>query len=171
MRDDWGGRSAGLRFWAAALLLTAFLSGCASPEIKKKFIRNKPGAAKRPQVYTQKEFVKPYSSVYYYGTHYRHWKLWQEELIKNAEGNTKKRARAAAEAVQNIGQMGRYLKPEKAASLKVYQVELETAVARLSTGGEKAQGKRTLERILRIVQSDYDPKEIAPSILEEDIQL
>ncbi|MBF0253781.1 MAG: hypothetical protein HQL11_01475, partial [Candidatus Omnitrophica bacterium] len=81
------------------MLILVSMAGC-SPALKRKLIRQKDiPASAQPQVYTEKEFIKPYSNEYYYVSHFNAWKVWQEELLKNLDGNAKRNARAADELI------------------------------------------------------------------------
>ena len=50
------------------LALSVGAGGCATA--KKKFTRKKAAVDTRPVVYTEKEYVKPYTNEYYYTTNF-----------------------------------------------------------------------------------------------------
>ena len=97
--------------WMLIATMVATLSGCAT--VKKKFKRRKKQEITRPVVYTEKEFIKPYSNAYYYASHFNMWKVWQEELIKFLDGTAKKRKRAGVEVKNHLADMKSYLVEEK----------------------------------------------------------
>jgi hypothetical protein len=78
-----------LLYGVLALCVLA-VSGCET--LPKKFIRQKPKPAHTASVVyvDQGAFQKKYSNEYYYKTHFTLWKTWQDELLLNLGGNSKK---------------------------------------------------------------------------------
>ena len=151
------------------------LTGCAS--IPKKFIRKKNEPAHIPSViyFQEGPYQKKYSNAYYYKTHFTLWKSWQDELLLQWNGNSKKVARATQEAYSHLTEMNRYLVLEKQNELKPLLDELSEIVKQMNIDAyaESSQsGVRVeLEKIKRIVSNDFYYDKVKDSVLVDDVDL
>jgi hypothetical protein len=153
-----------------ALVLILTISGCASA--KKKFVRKKKTETKSTVMYTEKEFVRPYSNEYYYTQHYNMWRTWHQDLMKFMDGNAKSRERAGDEVLKNLNGMKQYLNEERGDLLQAEIDDVE-ASTRLMSGADsnRARAARSLERSYRIIQSNFETADMKPFILEDKIEL
>ena len=151
------------------------VSGCAS--LPKKFIRKKPEPKHTPSVVfvDQGPYQKKFSNEYYYKTHYTLWKTWQDEILTNLGGNSKKVARSAEEAYSHLEQMGRYLKPEKQAQLKPLIDELGNYMHRFQERGESHSAvmamKSDLDTLRRRVNNDFYYEKVKADLLPDNVDL
>ena len=155
-----------------AIIMIAALGGCAT--VKKKFTRKKKQTVIRPQVYTEKEFVKPYSNHYYYASHFKLWKVWHEDLLKSLDGNEKRRNRAAQEVMGHLVQMKVYLIEPKADEFQAEIDRIAWVVKELKGGKRSANTSRirtTLEKSLRVVRSKYETRDMKEFIKPDEIEL
>jgi len=158
--------------WMLIATMVATLSGCAT--VKKKFKRRKKQEITRPVVYTEKEFIKPYSNAYYYASHFNMWKVWQEELLKFLDGTAKKRKRAAAEVKNHLADMKSYLVEEKAVGLQSEIDKIERAIRQLKAaapGSNVSRIRSALERGLRRIRATYEPRDMKEFIKSDEIEL
>lgn len=158
-----------------AVLGVLTMAGCSS--LPKKFIRKKVKPEHTPSVvYLEKgPYQKKYSNEYYYKTHYTLWKTWQDEMITNIGGNSKKIRRSAQEAYSNLESMSRYLKPEKQAQLKPLLDELKQAMVKLedSTGTRSGSlsDRSDLERLKRLVANDFYYDKVKSDLIPDNVDL
>lgn len=159
-----------------AVLLALQVSGCET--IPKKFIRKKPKPAYTPSVvYTDPgPYQKQYSNEYYYKTHFTMWKSMQDDAINSAvDGNSKKLRRSLEEAYSHLDQMGHYLKEEKAVELDPFKEEIQRNLAVLKNGNpsksREVEMKNDLERMARVVSSNFYFNKVKEGILPDDVNL
>ncbi len=159
------------------VLVTALLgfSGCAS--VQKKFTRKKKEPLHVPTaIYLEGgPFKKKFSNEYYYKSHYTLWKSWHSELIDDIGGNNKKAARSAQEALGNLTELQQYLVPAKQEELKPYLEELTKIKERVeaNTYAESEIGgvHTDLERILRLVSSNFYYNKVKDELVPESVDL
>ena len=156
-----------------AVSLALGAGGCAT--VKKKFTRKTEAVDTRPVVYTEKEYVKPYTSEYYYTNSYNLWKVWQEELIKSiAGGNSKSSARSADEAVARLREMQNYLEEPKRAELGEQIRQIESASADVRQGisaAQMGQVKFVLDKTLRVIKTNFYTDDVKPWLKKDEIVL
>ena len=155
---------------AAALGLS--FAGCAT--VKKKFTRKSTEGPARPVVYTEKEFVKPYTNEYYYTTNFNMWKVWHEELLNSIGSNAKHLERAASETVSRLEAMQGYLEEPKKSELEEqirYVKEAAASVQQGSSTSPEGQARTTLERSLRLIKSKYYVDDVKPWLKKDEITL
>ena len=164
------------KFFYGMLILCVFaLTGCAS--VPKKFIRKKPKPEHTPAVVYVEEgaYQKKYSNEYYYKTHFTLWKTWQDEVMLNLGGNSKKMSRSAQEAYSHLEQMNRYLKPEKQAELKPLLDESKRFMDRFDRGSDSRSAemamKSDLETLRRRVSNDFYYDKVKGDVLPDTVQL
>ena len=151
------------------------LSGCAS--LEKKFTRKTPKPEHTPAVVylEQGPYQKKYSNDYYYKTHYTLWRTWQDEVLNNLGGNSKKLQRSAEEAYSHLESMDRYLKPEKQAQLKPLKDELNGFMTKFQSRGysksEEAVMRTDLERLKRLVSGDFYYDKVKADLLPDTVDL
>jgi hypothetical protein len=152
-----------------------FVMGCSS--LPKKFIRKKPAPEHTPAVVylEQGPYQKKFSNEYYYKTHYTLWKTWQDEILDNLGGNSKKLQRSAEEAYNHLSSMSQYLKPESQAKLAPLVVEQLKLMGRFQDANysksEEASMKSDLERLKRLVANDFYYDKVKDDILPEKVDL
>lgn len=154
------------------VLLALSAGGCAT--VKKKFTRKKEETAARPVVYTEKEYVKPYTNEYYYTNNYNMWKVWHEELLNSIGGNAKHFGRAADEAVARLKEMQGYLEEPKRSELGAQIAQVERAATDIQNGVTDAQGgqaKFTLDKALRVIKANFYTDDVKAWIKKDDIKL
>ena len=158
---------------ALALALALGAGGCAT--VKKKFTRKTTAVETRPSVYTEKEFIKPYTNEYYYTNSYNLWKVWQEELIKSIDGaNSKSSARSADEAVARLKEMQEYLEEPKRGELGEQIRQIQSASADVRQGisaAQMGQVKFVLEKTLRVIKTNFYTDDVKPWLKKDDIAL
>ncbi len=151
------------------------LAGCET--LPKKFVRKKAKPEHTPSVVyvDQGAYQKKYSNEYYYKTHFTLWKTWQDEIMTNLGGNSKKVARSAEEAYSHLEQMNRYLKPEKQAELKPLLDESKRFMDRFDNGSDTRAGalslKSGLETHRRRIANDFYYDKVKDSVLPDTVQL
>ena len=158
-----------------AVLLVTELTGCAT--VQRKFTRKK----KEPKhiaaaVYLEEgPYQKKYSNDYYYKTHFTLWKTWQDELLNQLGGNSKKVARCAQEAYGNLVEINRYLIPEKQAELKPYLDSMTKISQQLEDGtisqSEEGGVKVELEKIKRVVSNNFYFEKVKDKLVSETVDL
>lgn len=161
-----------LKMVVVALVLAVGAGGCAT--VKKKFTRKKGETEVRPVVYTEKEYVKPYTNEYYYTNNYNMWKIWHEELVKSIGGNAKHLERAAAEAVARLKEMQGYLEEPKKAELgeQIAQVEAAAKHVQISAGAAQGgQSATTLDKCYRVIKAKFYTDDVKPWIKKDEIVL
>ena len=156
-------------------ILAAGLVGCSS--LPKKFIRKKKEPAHVAKaIYTQEgTYQKQYSNEYYYKSHFTYWQTWQSEFLSQLGGNNSKVARCAQEALSNLVEMKRYLKPEKQAELDV-QVQVMADINKKMESGyftKSTQGtlRSDLERVQRIVNNNFYFNKVKDDLIPESVQV
>lgn len=157
---------------ALVIVLVTGVTGCAT--VKKKFTRKTDTAPARPVVFTEKEFVKPYTNEYYYTNNYNLWKVWHEELLNSIGGNTKHLNRSGEEAIARLKEMQGYLEEPKRAELGEQVVQIERAVDDLNRGANDSQGgqaKFLLDKTYRIIKANFYTDDVKPWIKKDDIVL
>ena len=155
--------------------LAVSMPGCAN--VSKKFIHQKP----KPEhttavVYIEKgPYLKKFSNEYYYKMHYSLWKTWQDEILDNLGGNSKKLQRSAEEAVSNLDQMGQYLNAKKQTELKAVAEELTRFTDKIGTGGgshsEQMNMRSDLERLKRKVANNFNYERVKEDLLPDNVDL
>lgn len=155
---------------AGVLLLGG--AGCATA--KKKFTRKSKSGPVRPVIFTDKEFVKPYTNEYYYTNNFNLWKVWHEELVNSIGGNAKHLSRSADEAVARLKEMQGYLEEPKRTELGEQISQVERAAADLSRGANDAQGGQAsflLDKTYRMIKTNFYTDDVKPWIKKDDIVL
>jgi hypothetical protein len=153
-----------------AMALTA--GGCAT--VKRKFTRKSTQGPARPVVYTEKEYIKPYTNEYYYTNNFNMWKVWQEELLGAIGGNSKHIERSGQEAVARLKEMQGYLIEPKASELgeQIAQVDGAARVLqRISSNTNAGDAKFTLEKTLRVIKSKFYTDDVKLWIKKDEIKL
>ncbi len=160
-----------LRMIVVALALTLGAGGCAAA--KKKFTRKKGPTDVRPVVYTEKEYVKPYTNEYYYTNNYNMWKVWHEELVKTSNVNAKHLSRSASEAISRLKEMQNYLEEPKKAELGEQIRQLEGTLVDIERGADVRTGQTrfVLDKTLRVIKSGFYTDDVKPWIKKDDIVL
>ena len=159
------------------LVYFLLLSLTSCETLPKKFIRKKVKPEHIPSVvYVEKgPYQKKYSNEYYYKIHFTLWKTWQDEILLNLTGNSKKVARSADEAVSHLEQMSHYLKPEKQAELQPLLEEMKRVLARFESGsGSRSESdsmKSDLERLKRLIDNDFYYDKVKGDILPDAVEL
>ena len=159
----------------AAFFLILSLSGCET--LPRKFIRKKPKPEHTPSVvYIEKgAYQKKFSNEYYYKTHFTLWKTWEDEILSNLGGNSKKVSRAMEEGYSHLDQMSRYLKPEKQAALKPFLEETKRMLDRYRNGNDSRSAilsmKNDFERLKRLISNDFYYDKVKADILPESVDL
>ena len=162
---------------AGVLALTSALAGGAAgcATVKKKFTRKTDAAPARPVVYTEKEYVKPYTNEYYYTNNFNLWKVWQEEIVKSADGtNAKHLKRSLDEAISRLKEMQSYLEEPKRSELGAQIDQLERAAADLGQGSANppgSQSKFVLDKTLRVIKANFYTDDVKPWIKKDEIVL
>lgn len=155
-----------------ALALALGAGGCAT--VKKKFTRKKEVVDVRPVVYTEKDYVKPYTSEYYYTNNFNMWKVWHEELIRSMGANSKQVRRAADETVARLKEMQNYLEEPKRTELGAQIQQVERAVQSIDSGAGTSQGgqaKFILDRTLRVIKANFYADDVKAWIKKDEIVL
>src|SRR3989338_7017714 len=157
------------------LTLAMDLAGCAT--VQRKFTRKK----KEPKhiaaaVYLEEgPYQKKYSNDYYYKIHFTLWKTWQDELLDQLGGNSKKVARCAQEAYGHLVELNRYLIPEKQAELKPYLDSMTKLSSRLEDGtitqSEEGGVRVELEKIKRVVSNNFYFDKVKNKLISETVDL
>ena len=164
------------KFFVGMLVLCVMaLAGCET--LPKKFIRKKPKPEHTPSVVyvEQGTYQKKFSNEYYYKTHFTLWKTWQDEVMLNLGGNSKKMARAAEEAYSHLEQMNRYLKPEKQADLKPLLDESKRYMDRFDSASDSRTAvmamKSDLETLRRRISNDFYYDKVKAGVLPDTVDL
>ncbi len=162
----------GITLIAVLVLSTA---GCAS--FQKKFTRKK----KEPKhvataIYLQEEnYQKKYSNEYYYKTHFTYWQTWHSDLLNQLGGNSKKVSRCVQEALSNLVEMKRYLKPEKQAPLEEQIQSLSDIAKKLDSGyySKSSEGsvRSELEKIQRIVNNNFYFNKVKEDLVPDTVAI
>jgi len=142
--------------WVIIALLSVSMSGCAS--LQKKFTRKKEPRTVQPVIYTEKEYVKPYSNKYYYQTHHSQWRTWHSELLKSLGGNVKRERRSISEAIGQLDQMLKYIHEphrEELASEIQNMKQIEARLSVLPGHGREVNLKRKIEKSYRNINSRF----------------
>ena len=167
-----------MRKWVGFFLVFILMmnaAGCAS--VQKKFTRKKKEPGHIPAVVYLQEgpYQKKYSNVYYYKTHFTFWKSWQDELINQLGGNSKKVSRAAEEALGHLQEMNQYLSAAKQEELKSQMDALAKIAQRIGSGGypdSELGGIRVeLEKIRRIVSNNFYYDKVKNDLLSDSVDL
>ncbi len=151
------------------------LSGCET--LPKKFIRKKPKPEHTPSVVyiEQGPYQKKFSNEYYYKTHFTLWKTWQDEILSNLGGNSKKVTRAMEEGYSHLDQMNRYLKPGKQTELKPLLDETKQTMDKYKSGNDSRSAvlsmKSDFERLKRLISNDFYYDKVKADILPESVDL
>ena len=162
-------------FYGMLVLCVMALAGCET--LPKKFIRKKPKPEHTPSVVyvDQGPYQKKFSNEYYYKTHFTLWKTWQDEVLLNLGGNSKKVARSAEEAYSHLDQMSRYLKPEKQAELKPLLEESKRFMDRFDGGSDSRTAamamKSDLDTLRRRISNDFYYDKVKDEILPDAVAL
>lgn len=162
-------------FCGIFILCVVAMSGCET--LPKKFIRKKPKPEHTPSVVfiEQGSYQKKYSNEYYYKMHFTLWKTWQDEILSNLGGNSKKVARSAEEAYSHLEQMSRYLKSEKQALLKPLLEDTKRFLDKVERGigsrSEAAAMKSDWERLKRLIANDFYYDKVKADLIPESVNL
>ncbi len=162
-------------FCGMLILCVLATTGCET--LPKKFIRKKPKADHTPSVVyiEQGTYQKKYSNEYYYKNHFTLWKTWQDEILSNLQGNSKKVARSAEEAYSHLEQMSHYLKPEKQKQFEPLLWEMKRYLDKLQSGGssrsETMVMKSDLARLKRLIANDFYYDKVKADILPDAVDL
>ena len=154
------------------LTLALGTGGCAT--VKKKFTRKKDQVETRPVVYTEKDYVKPYTNEYYYTNNFNLWKVWQEQLVQSDGANGKTLERAAQEAVSRLKAMQEYLEEPKKSELGEVIAQIEGATSNIDREGAAAltgQSKFVLEKTLRVIKGKFYTDDVKPWLKKDEIKL
>lgn len=149
-----------MRRWLAFFVILAMvvsLAGC-SEEWRRKFIRKKKGAAKKPRIYQVKKYKKE-PTEQLYSKHYNYCISWLSELARNLGQNAKKDARCIEEALGQIRDIQNMLVPQKAEELDKHInrfKEAQDIILRQDLGqGNSDYVRRTVEREERFLRSEF----------------
>ena len=162
-------------FYGILVLCMMALTGCET--LPKKFTRKKPKPEHTPSVVyvDQGNFQKKFSNEYYYKTHFTLWKTWQDEVLLNLGGNSKKMARSADEAYSHLEQMNRFLKPEKQAEFKPLLDESKRLMDRLDKGNDSRTTvmamKSDLETLRRRINNNFYYDKVKEGVLPDAVEL
>lgn len=149
-----------MKRWLAFFVILAMvvnLAGC-SEEWRRKFIRKKKGAAKKPRIYQVKKYKKE-PTEQLYSKHYNYCISWLSELTRNLGQNTKKDARCIEEALGQIRDIQNMLVLQKAQELDKHIDRFKEAQD-IILRQDLAQGnsdyvRRTVEREERFLRSEF----------------
>ncbi|MDP3730134.1 MAG: hypothetical protein Q8R14_01230 [Candidatus Omnitrophota bacterium] len=133
------------------------LAGC-SEEWRRKFIRKKKDASKKPRIYQLKKYTKePTESLY--TKHYNYTISWLSELADDLGQNSKKDARCIEEALGQMRDLQIFLVPEKAKELDKHinrLKEIQDLILRRDLGHANMDyARRTVEREERFLRSEF----------------
>ncbi len=157
---------------SVAVLIIFLISeavGCGP--MANKFTRKKKEKEAPPVYYELEKYTRD-SNLVIYKRHYLYWKTWQEELINKLGGNRSKDIRCIEEAISNLRDMKKVLKPEKAEGLEVHIGEMEGLKEKISakfiTLATKNRLVSVLEKKYREIKMDFSPKKVNDFILPDE---
>ena len=162
---------------ALVLLMAVQWAGCANTHtLQKKFIRKKKEPAHTPKAIFIEEgpYQKPFSSDYYYKTHYVLWKSWHDEITNGLRGNRKKLVRGAEEAYSHLVEMERCLNEEMKKEFHLIVEEYVAVMNKIKNGHsalDMGSLRPELEKIRRLVAGDYYYDKIKDSLVKDKVDL
>lgn len=149
-----------MRKTLSVLLILAVLmstAGC-SEEWRRKFIRKKKDAAKKPRIYQTKRYIKEPTETLY-TKHYNYTISWLSELAEDLGQNSKKDVRCIAEAINQMRDVRYFLVEEKAQELDKHinrLVEMQDIILRRDLGHANMDYvRRSVEREQRFIRSEF----------------
>jgi len=152
-----------LYLFAACLL--ADLSGCAS--LRKKFIRKKrkEEEEKTTVILALEDYDKIADYHNLYKKHFLLWQYWCDELISSLKMNYKKQKECAAQSLENLISLKKYVSSSKKEPLSTYiqrfeKIKLKVDRRKITNDIEKARTVRELEKLKRLVDKEYRYSEI-----------
>ncbi len=151
-----------------AVCLLSDLSGCA---LRKKFVRKKKKeeAEKSAVILALEDYDKIADYHDLYKKHFLLWQYWCDELISSLKLNYKKQKECAAQSLENLVSLEKYVLSSKQEPLGTYiqrfeKIKLEIDRRKITNDIEKARTVREIEKLERLVDKEYRYSEIKPFI-------
>lgn len=143
-------------------ILCITLVGCAG--LQRKFIRKKKEEPKPLPITEMYDYKKELRVDELYKKHFLFWKSWQGELIDKMDWTYKKRTECYEGLLENLAEMKKYLKEEKAKELDPFIEELAAIDAKVRkkrlVESEKYRMRQLLERTKRQIEKRFSYSDV-----------
>lgn len=157
---------------SCALFFASAASGCAS--FSRKFTR-KPKEEKEVRVVVEtQDYASKYSTAELYKKYYLYWRLANNDLLNlldNPEINRKKLIAVSGEIAKNLGELRRFLQPEKQARINEFISETNRLGVELGQDLNRArvlEMKSVLLHQQRQMRAEFALKKVQDYLVEEE---